>query len=355
MGATGERGIEDMISIAYRLTAPGMIEASCKDLDLKNGKVLLRPCFLSICKADQRYYQGNRAPEVLRAKLPMALIHECVAEVITDPTGKFQPGDMVVPCPNIPTQEDEFIAENYLFTSKFRSSGYDGFLQEYFCCTADRLVSAPINTRSEVASFLELISVSMHAISRFERFSHGRRDRIGVWGDGNLGYITALLLRTIYPEAELTVLGTIEEKLAWFSFCDQRIHVDSLRLSPKETLCDHAFECVGGQGSRSAINQMIDVMAPEGTLALLGVSENFVEINTRMMLEKGLRLYGSSRSGVSDFMRASELLSEHPELGQALERLIGDVVPVRNISDIHAAFRLDVQQGFGKTVLAFNA
>ena len=33
----------------------------------------------------------------------------------------------------------------------------------------------------------------------------------------------------------------------------------------------------------------------------MGVSENFVEINTRMMLEKGLRMFGSSRSGRKDF------------------------------------------------------
>jgi ribitol-5-phosphate 2-dehydrogenase len=332
-----------------------MIEAACKDLDLKSGKALLRPRFLSICKADQRYYQGNRAPEVLKAKLPMALVHECVAEVIFDPTGTYAPGDFVVPCPNIPTQEDAFVAENYLYSSKFRSSGYDGFLQEYFCSNTERLVPAPKHTRLEVASFLELISVSMHAISRFERIAHGRRARLGVWGDGNLGFITALLLRALYPDSELTVLGTVEEKLAYFSFADKRVHVENLRVGPKETLCDHAFECVGGMGCRPAINQMIDVVAPEGTLALLGVSENFVEINTRMVLEKGLRLYGSSRSGVADFARASSLLGAHPALGQALERLIGDVVPVRNIHDIHAAFRLDVQQSFGKTVLDFNA
>ena len=342
-----------MISIVYRLTAPGMIEAACRELDLNTGEVLLRPRFLSICKADQRYYQGSRAPEVLRAKLPMALIHECAAEVISDPTGQLRVGDMAVPCPNSPTQEDEFVAENYLSTSQFRSSGCDGFLQEYFTCPAGRLVKAPADTKPEVASFLELISVAMHAITRFERFSHGRRERLGVWGDGSLGYIVALLLRALYPGCELTVLGTVEEKLAWFSFADRRLHVDSAAAG--KLLCDHTFECVGGMGCRPAINQMIDALAPEGTLALLGVSENFVEINTRMVLEKGLRLFGSSRSGMGDFIRAEGLLSADPQLGQSLERLVGDVVPVRSIGDLHAAFRLDMQQSFGKTVLAFDA
>ena len=346
-----------MISVVYRLTAPGMIEAACQELDMKSGQVLLRPKYLSICKADQRYYQGNRSPEALKAKLPMALIHECAAEVVSDPTGAFEPGAFVVPCPNIPTQQDEFIAENYLTSSKFRSSGYDGFLQEYVLCDPGRIVRAPkaANARPEVSAFLELVSVAMHTIDRFERFAHGRRERLGVWGDGTLGYIMALLLRALYPRCELIVLGTIWEKLAYFSFADRRVNVGQVRLRAGETLCDHAFECVGDMGCRPAINQMIDLVAPEGTLALLGVSENFVELNTRMILEKGLRLYGSSRSGVEDFDRAARLLDEKPWIGQTLARLISDVVPVRSVADIHSAFRLDVQQSFGKTVMAFDA
>jgi len=344
-----------MISVAYRLTAPGMLEAACEELDLTGEDVLLRPRFLSICRADQRYYQGARSREALRAKLPMALIHECAAEVVFDPSGTFAPGALVVPCPNIPTQQDEFIAENYLPTSHFRSSGYDGYLQEYLLSPAHRLARAPKDTSPQVCSFLELISVAMHAITRFELFSHGRRERIAVWGDGSLGYIMALLLRALYPACELTVLGAVDEKLALFSFADRRLHVDRLNGMRGKFLCDHAFECVGGMGCRPAINQMIALVAPEGTLALLGVSENFVEINTRMVLEKGLRLFGSSRSGISDFTRAASLLESNPSLGQSLERLIADVVPVRGIADIHEAFRRDMQQGFGKTVLEFNA
>lgn len=52
-------------------------------------------------------------------------------------------------------------------------------------------------------------------------------------------------------------------------------------------LVDHAFECVGGAASQSAINQMIDYIQPEGTMSILGVSEYPVPINTRMILEKG--------------------------------------------------------------------
>ncbi len=342
-----------MISTIYRLTAPGMFEPTCRELPYVpgGGEALLRPLWLSICRADQRYYQGLRSPEALKAKLPMALIHECAAEVLHDPSDTFATGSLVIPVPNIPGETDPFIAENYLSTSRFRSSGYDGFLQEYVLAEPARLVAAPQGVRPEVSAFLELVSVAMHAISRFERVAHGRRERLAVWGDGNLGYITALLLRALYPEAKLTVLGTVTEKLSLFSFADQLLHVDDVRLEARKTLCDHAFECVGGGGCEPALNQIIDVIAPEGTMALLGVSESLVPLNTRMVLEKGLRLFGSSRSGLADFQRAAALLEEHPDLGLALERLVSEVVTVRSLGDIHKAFRVDAQQSFGKTVM----
>ena len=84
-----------MINQVYRLIAPGMIDVACTTPDIKN-KVILRPLYMSICKADQRYYLGNRSKEALKAKLPMALIHECVAEVISDPAGRVKTGDIVV-------------------------------------------------------------------------------------------------------------------------------------------------------------------------------------------------------------------------------------------------------------------
>ena len=89
-------------------------------------KVIVRPTHLSICNADQRYYQGTRSKEVLAKKLPMALIHEGIGRVVSDNVGTFQPGDIVVMLPNAPTEQDEFIAENYLRSSRFCGSGFDG-------------------------------------------------------------------------------------------------------------------------------------------------------------------------------------------------------------------------------------
>ncbi len=339
-----------MINSVYRLIAPGMIDIACTQPDIKNS-VLLRPLYLSVCKADQRYYLGKRSREALKAKLPMALIHECVAKVVFDPTGNFKPGEIVVPVPNTPTEDDDVIAENYRPSSRFCSSGYDGFLRDYIDIAPDRLVRVPEGADLRIASFAELISVSVHAISRFEKFSHSRKDSVGIWGDGNVGFITALVLRALYPEMKIYVFGTVYDKLAYFSFADGAYHVDHV---PDGLKIDHAFECVGGEGSRFAIAQIIDLINPEGSIGLMGVSERFVDINTRMVLEKGLSLFGSSRSGVEDFQRTMDLLAENPKISAYLENLIGGVVEVRTISDIHSAFAQDISRHFGKTVIKWE-
>lgn len=336
-----------MINAVYRLVAPGMLDVAYKEMDISSN-VIIRPEFLSICKADQRYYLGARDHETLMKKLPMALIHECVGTVVYDPTGTFKRGEAVVPVPNMPCKKDEFIAENYLPSSHFCSSGFDGFMRDYIDMPADRIVRVPDGVNHHVASFSELASVCVHACSRFMRFSHGRRDVIGIWGDGNLGFIAALLLRYLLPDAKLYIFGTVAAKLAYFTFADAVYNVAEV---PADLKIDHAFECVGGDASGKAIAQIIDHINPEGTLSLMGVSENPIAINTRLVLEKGLRLYGSSRSGVEDFQRTMDLFAEHPEIPAYLENIIGDVVQINSIADIHKAFAGDIARNFGKTVL----
>ena len=48
---------------------------------------------------------------------------------------------------------------------------------------------------------------------------------------------------------------------------------------------------MGGKGSQQAIEQIINIINPEGSIALL-VSELPIQVNTRMVLEKGLTIIG---------------------------------------------------------------
>ena len=335
----------------YSLVAPKTI----KIVDSKvteSDEIIVRPAFLSICHADQRYYQGARSAEVLAKKLPMALIHEGIGKVIYDPEDEFARDQFVVMIPNTPYETDDIIAENYLRTSKFRASGIDGFMQDLVSIRRDRVVALPDNINRDVASFTEICSVAFHTINRFDRIAHERRNTIGIWGEGNLGFITSLLLKYLMPESKLIIFGVNKQKMKEFTFVDDAYNINEI---PEDIHVDHAFECVGSVNSGNAINQIIDpVIHPEGTIAIMGVSENPVPINTRMVLEKGLRIFGSSRSGRKDFTGLLALYQEHPEIPEMMKKVIGDIINVKTVDDMHTAFKIDLENGSRKTVMRWN-
>lgn len=339
-----------MINTIYRLKSPHRFEIAFDEIETKD-KVVVRPTHLSICNADQRYYQGTRDAKVLKEKLPLALIHEGIGKVVYDPTNTFSPNDRVVIVPNVPNETNEYIAENYLRSSKFAGSSIDGFLQEYLEVTPDRLVKLSDSIDLDVAAFTEIVSVSMHAISRFMSIAHKNRETIGIWGDGNLAFITSLLLKKRLPDTKIYVFGIDQDKLSDLTFVDKTYLTTEI---PDNLIIDHAFECVGGNGSPVAIEQIIKYIKPEGTIAIMGVSEYPVPINTRMILEKGLRVFGTSRSGREDFKDTIDLYKENPDVPNYLKRLVGKVIDINNFQDIKKAFDEDKNKSFGKTIMHWN-
>ena len=337
-----------MINQVIKLVAPRRMETFFKEENIDDNSVVVRPRYLSICAADQRYYTGSRAKEILDKKLPLALIHEAVGEVLFDKTGEFKSGDNVVMIPNTPFEQDEVIKENYLRSSKFRSSSYDGFLQNVVLMRKDRVIKIG-DIDLQIASLLEPISICVNAIEEFLKTAHKRRDVIGVWGCGTIGYLTTLLLKKYLPDSRIIIFGTNTEKMRYFSFVDEQIMINEV---PEDLKIDHAFECVGGPRSEDAIKQMIKHINPQGTISLLGVSENPVPIETRMVLEKGLKLIGDSRSGYQDFYKAVEIMQDK-KMQDYVENIIMDMVEVNNLNDIYKAFDLDLNNSF-KTVMKWN-
>ena len=337
-----------MINIVYRLKSPKFFEESIDEMELDG--VVVRPTFLSICQADQRYYQGSRPAEILDKKLPMALIHEGIGEVVFDNSNSFKSGDKVVMIPNTPCGEDVCRA-NYSYNSKFRGSGFDGFTSDLIKLDKDRVVKLPDDFNLYVSAFIELITVAYQGICKFEELNVVSKNTLGVWGDGNLGFITALLLKEKFPDSKIIVFGKHQENLNLFSFADEIYRIHDV---PNDLTVDHGFECVGSSASQSAIDQIIDLINPQGTINLFGVSEYPIPINTRMILEKGLTVQGNSRSEREDFVGVVKLLSKNPDLFDYLEKLITNVCEINSLNDLKEAFDNDYISNFGKTILKWN-
>ena len=336
-----------MINHIYQLINPHFFSVVYDDINLDDG-VIVRPRYMSICHADQRYYLGKRDAKILRKKLPMALIHECCGEVVYDKSKNFKPGQKVVLIPNVPGKKQEGIYENYSEDAKFLSSSADGFMREFVNLPADRLVPFE-NINLKIAAITEFVSVAYHACNRLQKIMHSKYDKIGIWGDGSLSYVLSCVLKERFPKTKIIVFGKDLVKLSYFTMADESYTIDAI---PKNMQIDHAFECAGGEGSTFAINDIIKYIRPQGTVALMGVSENKVPINTRDILEKGLTFIGCSRSGREDFLGSVNLM-EKENFQTRLEAIITKENDVCSISDIHKVFGKDTYNLF-KTVFEWN-
>lgn len=332
-----------MIKQVIRLIRPGVFLPCFVEEAYDSSKVLVRPKYLSICAADQRYFQGNRPPEVLAKKLPMALFHEATGIVLHDPTKTFDREQNVVLLPGGIDVNDDI--SNYSKNAFFRSSNSDGFCQELFFLDPRELIPIPVED-VYLYVFSELFSVCCHALRRLqERIKLEEGQHIGVWGDGPMGYLMAFTIHTLAPQVHLTVYGKHDDKLMMFSFANTRINIQStIGSSP----IDHAFECVGGQASKLVIEQIIERIHPCGVITLLGVSEVPPIVNTRSILEKGLLLQGCSRSQRRDFETAINIIREKGK-GCQFDKIIDNDCSITNYSSLMQIFFDDRKATF-KTI-----
>lgn len=336
-----------MISQSIQLLYPNFFSLSYYEVEMTD-KVLIKPEYLALCHADQRYYQGKRSAEVLRKKLPMALIHEACGRIVYDPSGQFKPGQKVVMIPNDPPELIKGYFENYLEGASFLSSGSDGFMREIVELRPDRVVAYE-GIPERIAAITEFVSVAFHGVERLKRQLDESPTHLAVYGDGNLSFVLSLVLRYTYPRVKISVIGKHPEKLRLFSFVDQTYVLDQI---PEKLTFQHAFECVGGEGSFDAINGIIDHIEPQGNVILMGVSEYKGPINTRDILEKGLIFIGASRSGREDFKRAIVFLQK-PRIQSFMDLILRYVGEVSSISDIHDVFAQDNSMPY-KTVFKWG-
>ena len=57
-----------MLNYVYQLITPKTISVKYEEINVKD-QVIVKPEYLALCHADQRYYQGKRDAKVLHKKL----------------------------------------------------------------------------------------------------------------------------------------------------------------------------------------------------------------------------------------------------------------------------------------------
>lgn len=355
-------------SRTFRLFSPGVIGEATIQRPIQEEEVVVEPTIASVCHADLRYYKGTRRPEALAKKLPMALIHEGIGNIIISNTRDLQIGQRVVIVPNLPGHlvkkghseecssccEKSFI-DNYSEKNEFLGSGYDGIAQNYLVLPSVCAIPIPNEIPDEIAVLAELCTVSYQAVSRVKNILEAPNSTVAVFGDGPVGYLTAALVHHIYgiDASRLTVFGAIPEKLKHFTFAKCALVQDYDFKTSKKV--DVVIECTGGKFSESAINQGINIIARGGSLLLMGVTEERVPINTRDVLEKGLTLVGSSRSSYHDYHAVLSAMKNKDYQNTLRAILPNEFIPVSNAGDFKKAMDVAAKhRSWHKVILDFK-
>lgn len=341
-----------MFNRIYRLIDTRKIACFQREMSFDEDTVVVKPLFLSICQADQRYFQGQRRKDIMKKKLPMALIHEGLLEVLYDKKGEFKNGDKVVVVPNFSENNNSKIKKNYHTNSKFLSSNADGLMQDILMVRRESLVRTNCDfDDNSIYALTELLSVAYNGYNIFrEKTKNDSFEKIGIWGDGPVSYCLALVLKYELPKIQINLFGKHKDKMMMFSFVDNTYEITGI---PEGLVLDHCFECVGGKSSEEAINQMINYVSPQGIISLLGVCEYAVSINTRDILAKGITMIGHSRSEKEDFEKSIYLIENDKYTRNYLKKIMTLRVEVDSINSMINAFDKDMLNDF-KTIMKWN-
>jgi len=366
------REISPVTAVAYRIVAPWEIEAEKRTIkSIPEGMILLRPLWVGICAADLRYVAGRRPTEVLQKKLPLVPGHEAVAEVVEigPDVEEVAPGDKVVVVPNVPCyiQDPEKYpsreqacpacrpggaGSNYCTDVAFLGSTVDGLAQTHMLHPAWGVIKLPDDIPLEVAVLAEPVSVAIRAAKQVTIPADGW---ICVLGAGVVGFVMALTLSKAFDVKKDRLMVT-----------DVRApRLDAVKPFAMTTLSSQAnehcsfegtsaliFECAGGQAAHRTIPQAINVLAPGGVCMLLGVTEGFVPIPTRLILDKGLCMKGTTRSTKKDVEGAVELLGDPDFRALAATLLYPETFPVDSGESItRAAGIADDPASYGRVLL----
>ena len=128
-----------------------------------------------------------------------------------------------------------------------------------------------------------------------------------------------------------------------------------LIVDDEVNICELIRLYVEKEGCKAVVaydgNQAIDKLCSGGKIVLCGVSNDNAPINTRMVLEHGLTLMGTTRSVRCDFEKAVELL-QIPEFRERILRLVDGIDVVDNINKYYKAFdEASKSQSLGKRII----
>jgi ribitol-5-phosphate 2-dehydrogenase len=345
--------------VSYRLTQPFRIEAVEQEVRRERpGDVLVRPRVTSVCASDLKLYTGSRDRRALHRKLPLALLHEGVAEVVEAGPGapNIRPGSRVVVVPNIPcyiaypdlypSKEQACLAcrpngagENYCLHNRYLSSNADGLAQSVFAHPGCLVLPVAPEVPDHIAALAEPLTT---IVAGCQKAPIDPQRRFLILGNGPIGQLVAVCLMGFYnvPREAIWMSGRDWDNRRQIMALVGNVldAADQRGFTSLRSTIDVAFECVGGDANAETLAQAVDCLRPGGTAILFGPSETAVGIDTREVIGKGLAFLGCNRSYVSHFQWVLERMTDVTVRHLVEVVTSPTALPVRSADDLNHAF-----------------
>lgn len=272
---------------AVILKKPGEVQVETVEKPVpKANEVRIAVSIGGVCGSDSSMFLGK-----LVAPLPLIPGHEAVGTI--DAAGadvtRFKVGQRVTIHPNFSCGECDMCRKGLtnICRSKIRLGvDINGVFADYVVVPEKAVHLVPDSLADEVAVFAEPLAVGAHGLkqSRLQQ-----DDRVLVFGAGVIGQLTLQL--ALQKTKNITVCDLADSRLQLAQKMGaMRVISDREELDQTQGSYDVVFET---SGAPSGLEQSIHLVAPGGTIVLLGLPGQDHSVSTVMIVRKELKIIGS--------------------------------------------------------------
>ncbi|MEM7156139.1 MAG: alcohol dehydrogenase catalytic domain-containing protein [Myxococcota bacterium] len=243
------------------------------------GQALIALRSAGICGTDLELVAGYKGYRGI-------LGHEFVGEVVRCPDAPFWEGRRVTGEINLTCGECEpcraDLAKHCTTRTVMGILGHPGCFAEQLVLPFANLHEVPARVSDDEAVFTEPLAA---AFELFESVELDDETEVAVFGDGRLGLLIGLALRS--RDVPVVAVGRHPRKLAIVAAAGART------VQPAE-LGDQRFEVVvDATGSAEGLAMAFDHVQPRGTIALKSTVHGTVNLDTSALVVNEIRLVGS--------------------------------------------------------------
>ena len=311
-------------------TEPGRMHVEQRDRPVPGAaEALLRVEMIGLCGSDYHIFDGTHP----YLQFPQVQGHEFVGVVESLPdgyAGALDPGVRVAVEPLLPCGGCFACRRgrtNCCRRLEVLGVHRPGGLSDYLAVPVSQLFGVGA-LAAEVAVLIEPMSIGLHAVNRA---GIGRGDRIAVIGAGPVGLAAAVAARD--RGVEVLVVDRVASRLRAAERLGATRTFDTTNGSIDAAVADFTdgegvAAVIEATGVASLVRTAIDLVAPSGTIVVVGISTSEVAIPVSEFSRKELNVLGA-RNSAGEFADAADLVSRYAaELAPLVTHMYGlDQVP----------------------------